>query len=380
MLSVAVINGLPGNGAMTGDDRTPGLFLRDGSRSKVWYYVKKNRGQVKKIRLGAWPEMGIAAARVAARMAGADLDKKVSKTQYAYTLQDVFERWAATREGEKRTLSEDRRKMGRELSFLAGHTITEISAAQIAELKKIMVKSPIAFNRSLALLKTIYNHAIKKMGIEVKNVAETVSKYPEVPRREKIPTAQAANFIRALSNPARNRDIIDIIAFLLFTGQRKGNVFAMEWAELDISAGVWIIPAAKAKNKHDMITPLSGELVEILRRRLAAQGETGGGRWVFPVLRQTHGVGPGHVRDIRWSYKKICADAGLVGLVIHDLRRTCGSWMLNAGASMEQVAKMLHHDDIRVTQKVYADLELQQVRAGVDLMRAAINKKMDEKS
>ncbi len=77
------------------------------------------------------------------------------------------------------------------------------------------------------------------------------------------------------------------LAPLLF--QRPGNLRAMEWAEVDLDAAVWTIPAAKMKrtrddkvngNPHDV--PLSVQAVAILRD---LQPLTGAGQYVFPSVR-----------------------------------------------------------------------------------------------
>ena len=49
----------------------------------------------------------------------------------------------------------------------------------------------------------------------------------------------------------------------------------------------------------------------------------------------------------------------------HDLRRTFGSWLVQAGVGIERVSELLRHSDIQVTARVYAHL-----RTG-DLVEAA---------
>ena len=43
-------------------------------------------------------------------------------------------------------------------------------------------------------------------------------------------------------------------------------------------------------------------------------------------------------------------------LASHYARRTCGRRLLNTGFSIEQVARVLGHADIRTTQKTYAEI------------------------
>lgn len=63
---------------------------------------------------------------------------------------------------------------------------------------------------------------------------------------------------------------------------RPGELRAGEWAEIDLEAAEWRIPAARMKMGNDHIVPLSRQAVEILR---SLHPITGHGRFVFPSLR-----------------------------------------------------------------------------------------------
>jgi integrase len=76
------------------------------------------------------------------------------------------------------------------------------------------------------------------------------------------------------------------LSALLF--QRPGNIRQMEWAELDLDAALWTIPAAKMKRSvHGKVNgrphqvPLAPRAVSILRD---LHPLTGNGRYVFPSL------------------------------------------------------------------------------------------------
>lgn len=81
-----------------------------------------------------------------------------------------------------------------------------------------------------------------------------------------------------------------ILSALLF--QRPGNIRAMEWAEIDVDAALWTIPAAKMKRTVHGKTNGRPHLVPLSPQALAALEEvrplTGRGRFVFPSL---HGKG-----------------------------------------------------------------------------------------
>ncbi|MFS2137772.1 tyrosine-type recombinase/integrase [Duganella sp. Dugasp56] len=67
---------------------------------------------------------------------------------------------------------------------------------------------------------------------------------------------------------------------LLFV--RPGELRAAEWAEFDLDAAEWRIPAAKMKMKMEHMVPLPTQAVEILRELYRV---TGHGKYVFPNLR-----------------------------------------------------------------------------------------------
>ncbi len=67
---------------------------------------------------------------------------------------------------------------------------------------------------------------------------------------------------------------------LVFT--RPGELRCAEWAEIDLDAAEWVIPAKRMKMRLEHVVPLSTQAVEILR---AAYQVSGNGRYVFPGVR-----------------------------------------------------------------------------------------------
>lgn len=63
---------------------------------------------------------------------------------------------------------------------------------------------------------------------------------------------------------------------------RPGELRAAEWAEIDLDAAEWRIPAAKMKMKVEHLVPLSKQAVDILR---ALHQFSGHGQYVFPSIR-----------------------------------------------------------------------------------------------
>ena len=63
---------------------------------------------------------------------------------------------------------------------------------------------------------------------------------------------------------------------------RPGNLRHAEWAEIDLDAAEWRIPAEKMKSGDKHTVPLASQAVEVLRE---LQPLTGRGRYVFPSAR-----------------------------------------------------------------------------------------------
>jgi integrase len=63
---------------------------------------------------------------------------------------------------------------------------------------------------------------------------------------------------------------------------RPGELRTAEWAEIDLDAAEWRIPAKKMKMKVEHLVPLSSQAVAILR---GLHPVTGSGKYVFPSLR-----------------------------------------------------------------------------------------------
>ena len=100
--------------------------------------------------------------------------------------------------------------------------------------------------------------------------------------------AQAGALMRSIGNyeGQPSTRVALTLAALLF--QRPGNIRAMEWAEIDMDAALWTIPATKMKrtvhgkaNGRPHLVPLAMQAVNLLKD---VQPLTAHGRYVFPSL------------------------------------------------------------------------------------------------
>lgn len=158
---------------------------------------------------------------------------------------------------------------------------------------------------------------------------------------------------------------LDLFAVLLFAGQRKGNTMAMRWADVDLRRGTWTIPGDSTKNHDAHLVTLSDPTLEILRRR-HAENESGS-VYVFPSPRTPSRP----VREIKTAWHAVCRRAGLTDVRPHDLRRTLGSWLAQAGVSLQVIGKTLGHRSMKATE-IYARLHDEAPRQAVGDAAAAM--------
>jgi integrase len=106
---------------------------------------------------------------------------------------------------------------------------------------------------------------------------------PVVQHRAAIIEPKAfGGLLRAISGydgAPETRAALQLMAYLF---PRPGELRAAEWAEFDLDAAVWVIPAEKMKMRRPHRVPLARQAADILRGLRAI---TGRGRFLFPSVR-----------------------------------------------------------------------------------------------
>lgn len=107
---------------------------------------------------------------------------------------------------------------------------------------------------------------------------------------------------------------------VILTAARSGEVRMATWAELDLDAATWTIPADRMKAKREHVVPLSGPAVALFERMKAHK--RGGSEFVFP------GSAKGKpLSDM--TLTKALRDMGLT-VTAHGFRSTFRDWAAEA--------------------------------------------------
>lgn len=94
--------------------------------------------------------------------------------------------------------------------------------------------------------------------------------------------AQVSELMRAIHGHQGTMQVSAALRMLPLVFVRPGELRTAEWAEFDLAAAVWRIPAEKTKMRTPHLVPLPAQAVTILQD---LQPLTGAGRYVFPSTR-----------------------------------------------------------------------------------------------
>ena len=144
------------------------------------------------------------------------------------------------------------------------------------------------------------------------------------------------------------------------TGLRLGELIGLQWTDVDFVRKVITVHNSETfttKNKKIRVVPMS----EQLWRMLAVCKETASCAVVFHLNgQQLNG------EKVSKAFKAYVRSAKLNdGLHFHSLRHTFATWLVQDGASIYEVQKLMGHSSLTVTQ-IYSHLAASELHSVVN--------------
>jgi integrase len=347
-----------------------GLRVRVSTRgTKTWVYVFWRDGRMRRLTLGHFPTMRLAAARKAASEARqlhreAQIDParvaqdEKSRWKAAETVKELAEqyidRYAKPR---KRTWITDQRMLQNDLfPYVGNWKARDVRRRDmIAILERIQQRAPTQANRGLEIFRKMFNWGIERELLDV-NPCWGISKPTKESRRERVLSDdelrtvwQALNRDRSpgsdLPDNWPSRTVRRAIQLVLLTGTRRAEVGEALLEEFDLSGGWWTIPGRRCKNGHEHRVWLTEPAREIVRelREYAIEDDKD---YLLPSPRGNHPMKP---TSISCAVSRLREHIGIPHWQLHDLRRTSASRMGALGVQRLVIAKVLNHTDQSVT-------------------------------
>ncbi len=328
------------------------------SGEKSWVIFYFFEGKKRRMTLGSYPVLPLAEARKRHRKAvemlahnkdpGLTKQREKQEAKLASNVKDLIteyiEKWAKPR---KRSWQEDERILNKDvLPALGKHKARNVTKRDIILLlDKIKERNaPIAANRTLACVRRMFNFAIERDIIAANPCATIKAPAKENQRDRCLSELEIKNFWHGLDNASMAEATKLALKLQLVTAQRKGEIINAEWSEIDLTAGWWTIPAAKAKNGRPHRVPLSKLALQLLEqiKQLSIDSQ-----WLFPSPRHDKPItGPSIDHAVRRSLE---AFKEVKPFTPHDLRRTAASHMTAMQISRLVASKLLNHVESSVT-------------------------------
>ncbi len=183
-------------------------------------------------------------------------------------------------------------------------------------------------------------------GVEVRRPDDARDRFlsaTEIRSLNKALEAKAASEERRVRNVFRRLRLIVLIA--LTTGMRMGEIFRLSWTDVDFETGL-IAVRARLKNGKLRFVPMAPELAAQFERYTRADGEL-----TFPPKSGAKG----ERQRVERSFRTILHLAAISNFRFHDLRHTFASWYMMNGGDLYELAKILGHSNIKMTER-YAKL------------------------
>ena len=137
-----------------------------------------------------------------------------------------------------------------------------------------------------------------------------------------------------------------VVLIAVSTGMRSSEIFRLNWSDVMYSEGLLAVRARLKRGKIRYV-PMPFELAEEIRRYPAVIGEE-------RILPPEPGAKSGQQR-VEGSFEDLLKRAKIRNFRFHDLRHTFASWYMMNGGDLYELAKILGHSNIKMTER-YAKL------------------------
>ena len=219
--------------------------------------------------------------------------------------------------------------------------------------------TPATINFEISTLRTFFNYLIREQGIEMENPCSRFKPLRDATARSgsrptTYPSDELDRLFRLCDGPDRAA-----FAALLLTGLREQELCYLTWIDICLRKGDEHIrirpkPGFSPKDYEAREIPIPPDLKAIL----SVQPKKS--KWVFPNAK-------GEFEDhLLRRLKRVAARAGVEGATLHKFRHTYATRLLESGADIVTVQRLLGHSDLDTTKRY--------LNPDVDRKRSAVNK------
>lgn len=326
-----------------------GLHIRvSPSGKKTWVLLYRHEGKMRRLTLGDYPTVSLAAARK--KMAeireriknGEDPEPAKTAARNAPTVkefgQEYLDRWAMPN---KKSWKEDKRILEQYFFGPIGHIkMTRLTRRDIVGALDLLRDrgADTQANRALGIIRRMCRFAVER-GLLDTSPAVYIKATPETSRERTLTREEVRLFFDAMTKESLWIGTRLALEVLLRTGQRSSEVLCMTPQQLDLQQRLWIIPGDAVKNGRLQIVPLPDQVLKLLDL-------------AFSLTASKDVVFRSPLKDDFLSKQamgramtRCLARHKIPHATPHDLRRTVATFMSELGVPRLVVSKILNHAD-----------------------------------
>jgi integrase len=353
----------------------PGVFYREAKRiggpgkERVYYIVFKKAGKVLEEKVGRQFVDDMTPARAAKirgqRIEGKRLSRKETKGKQQaqreaeknrWTFDRLWEEYKTRKPGLKGVVTDENRYVNHLRSVFGGMEPQELIPLDLDRLRLRLLKThkPGTVRNVMELLRRLLNFAGKKHLCPIPSFIIEMPKVDNL-KTEDLNLEQLAALLQVIDRDP-NMQVANFMKMALFTGMRRGEIFRLQWQDLDFDRG--FIHLRTPKGGQDQKIPLNQATRDLLEAHPRS-----GSPYVFP------GRGGRMRTDINKQVNRIKEAAGLPKdfRALHGLRHVYASMLASSGqVDLYTLQKLLTHKSAAMTQR-YAHLRDGALRRASDL-------------
>lgn len=200
----------------------------------------------------------------------------------------------------------------------------------------------VAIRRDLSCLSSMLSYAVECGFMEHNPLPAMRLRLKEPPPRTRYLTHTE---LERLASKAADH-LRPVIVFAVETGMRFSEQMTLTWGQIDRERKEAYLP--KTKTDIPRTVPLSAKALA----QIPAQSKHPTSPYVFCKKNGRP------YTTLKKSFATACKNAKLKNVRWHDLRRTCGTWLLQSGVDIYTVKQWLGHKTVATTEKSYAFLDM----------------------
>jgi len=357
------------------DAQQAGLLLRvQPSGEKTFYFRYRLASAQKRLKLATAREMTVEAARTLAKrklaevLQGLDPAAPRETPLQVKTLAELLPVYQAR--VRNKTTPEVVRTIKNHFSGLLHRPLAQITAGEVEQWRGAQLdagKAVGTVNRRTAYLRAALNKAVLWGFLDANPMRMLKQLREDTGKPRFLTPEEEARLMSALEEREEQKGrkpffadhLKPMILLALHTGARRGEIFGLEWRDVDIANATITLSGYKTKSGRTRHVPLNSVACKTMKKW---QEQTGSAEGL--VFRNEEGE---QFSDVYSAWDRLVGDAAIKNFRWHDLRHHFASRLVQRGASLTVVRELLGHSSFAMTLR-YAYLSAAERQSAVALL------------